>query len=68
MLVWVSIATSDAPTKRVKGRMPQTSAAVIGSSVVFRFAYFLSVSTTVVQFASPGDASAWVEANRLPDD
>jgi hypothetical protein len=68
MLVWVSIATSDAPTKRVRGRIPLASAAVVGNSVVFRFAYFLSVSTTVVQFASPTDASAWVEANRLPDD
>lgn len=40
MLVWIPIATSDAPNKLVKGRLPPASAAVVGSSVVFRFAYF----------------------------
>lgn len=66
MLVWIPIATSDAPNKLVKGRLAPASAAVVGSNIVFRFAYFLSVSTTVVPFASEADAAAWVQAYRIP--
>jgi hypothetical protein len=67
MLTWIPIVTSDAPSKLGKGRLPPASAAVVGSNVVFRFAYFLSVSTTTVPFASESDAAAWVEAHRVPD-
>jgi hypothetical protein len=67
MLTWIPIATSDAPTKLLKGRLPVASAAVVGSNDVLRLAYFLSVNATVIPFASEADASAWVEANRRPD-
>lgn len=68
MLVWTPIATNDSPNRLPpKGRMAPVSAAVVGNNVVFRFAYFLSVSTTVVQFASEADAVAWVEAHRVPE-
>jgi hypothetical protein len=67
MLTWVPIATSDPPSKVGRGRLPPVSAAVVGSNVVFRFSYFLSVTTTLAPFASEADATAWVEANRLTD-
>jgi hypothetical protein len=66
MLVWTPIATNDPPTKLGKGRIPLASAAVVGSNVVFRFSYFLSVTTMTVPFASEADATAWVEAHRGP--
>jgi hypothetical protein len=66
MLVWTPIATNDPPTKLGKGRIPLASAAVVGSNVVFRFSYFLSVTTMTVPFASEADATAWVEAHRAP--
>ena len=65
MLVWTPIATNDTPNRLGKGRLAPASAAVIGTNVVFRFAYFLSVSTTVVPFSSEPEAAAWVEAHRL---
>jgi hypothetical protein len=68
MLTWVPIATNESPTGVVRGRLPQASAAVVGSNVVFRFSYFLSVTTTAAPFASEADAFAWVEANRLRDE
>jgi hypothetical protein len=67
MLVWTRIATNDAPNRPSKGRMAPVSAAVVGNNVVFRFAYFLSVSTTVVPFVSEADAVKWVEAHRAPE-
>jgi hypothetical protein len=66
MLVWIPIATSDAPNKLRKGRLPPLSAAVVGSNIVLRVAYFLSVNATVVPFASEADAAAWVQAHRIP--
>jgi hypothetical protein len=67
MLTWIPIAANDAPSRLRKGRIPAASAAVVGSSVVFRFSYAFSVIATTVPFASEAEASAWVHANRLPD-
>lgn len=68
MLVWTPIATNCSPGKLRKGRLPTASAAVIGSNVVFRFAYFLSVSTTVVPFGTEAEAATWVAAHRIPEE
>jgi hypothetical protein len=68
MLTWISIVTNDAPPMLAKGRMPPVSAAVVGSTVVFRLAYGFSTAATSVPFASQADAAAWVEANRASDE
>jgi hypothetical protein len=69
MIVWAPIAVNEKSLLRGKKLLPEYSAAVIGSSVVLRlFAGgfgSLSFALTTVPFATPDDAFAWVEANRM---
>jgi hypothetical protein len=67
MLVWIRIATNEAPTFRGKEVMPAASAAVVGSNVLLRFYHGTpSVSTVSVPFDSAAEASAWIEQHRAP--
>jgi hypothetical protein len=81
MIVWTPVAVNEKPYVQGKTLMkpflPEYSAAVIGSSVVLRVyggggnwlpLTSLSFALTTIPFASPGEAYAWVEANRADVD
>jgi hypothetical protein len=68
MIVWTPVAVNERPFTRGKVVLPEYSAAVIGSSVVLRVhsggLSSLSFALTMVPFATPDEACAWVESNK----
>jgi hypothetical protein len=69
VIVWTPVAVNEKSMFREgKVLLPEYSAAVIGSSVVLRVytggITSLSLALTTVPFATPDEATAWVESNK----